>query len=151
VSWVPAEARHVAPLIAQLGDERRAELISICEQASMPPEEMMIQALNNSRETFCYIDDDGEPITIIGCIPVNGRAVVWMVGVEARIENHKKFFLAESRRWITAAAGHYGILCANVAKAEKKSLRWMDWMGFRRVGEVMAFGREAWQLERPHD
>lgn len=146
---VTAEPEHVPALIAQLGDARRSELISMCEQVNTPPDIMLMRALGNSQERFCWLDDDGEPITLIGCIPINIGAFVWMLGVEARIEGHKKFFLKESRRWIKQTADSYGILRASVAKTERKSLRWMDWMGFRQVGEVTAFGREAWELERP--
>jgi len=144
----PGEYSHIEPLLAQMSEARRKEMVSLSEQLNASPADMLCSSLDNSSETFTYFAD-GDPIAMGGVAKTPVGGFCWMIASTERVEQHKKYFLQESHSRIDHWSEVYGDLFVDVAVEEVKSIRWLEWLGFHRTGKMAhLLGRDVCRLER---
>jgi hypothetical protein len=57
-------------------------------------------------------------------------------------------FLRECRRWIEELGGRYVRLIGTCESGNDLSFRWLKWLGFEPVGEIMVNSRQLIRMER---
>lgn len=149
---VSAELGHIQPMVERVSGAQKRNMVALCEARNISPADMLVHACEASHDPFCALDDEG-PIALGGCVltpAMSGGTFVWMLGIMDAIEQHKKWFLRESREHCERMSNTYGPLWVNVDDQEYKSLRWLSWLGFVDVDKPVEWmGRTLRRLEKP--
>jgi len=129
--------------------ERFLPLLSDFDRAEMERHggaAMLQQAIGRSCYTFAG-DVDGSPAWIGGVIADDDTGRVWMMA-NPLVERAKKQYLRETRQHTLAMQALFPRLCAVVDERYTKSLRWLEWLGFKPVLKDEVMGVDVVLFER---
>lgn len=104
---------------------------------------MLLRAASNSRHTFAGMDDD-KPVFIGG---VNDDGCVWMVATPD-VAKCRKFYLRTTRQQIEIMQAMFPMLWTYVDERYTRSLRWLEWLGFKITETLTVNGVTARKVER---
>lgn len=142
----PASDDHVVSLIPVMN---RADLTELTMLSNGKPIEAVQSALAKSAYSFCGLIND-QPVALGGVVLTNPPCV-WMVASSEILHKHKKSFLKESQAETSRMHIEFPYLVAYVDKRWRKSVRWMNWLGFVVVDEIEFLKRPAYILELRRD
>lgn len=120
----------IADFLPAMGDAERADLERIGGA------KVLQNAVALSVHSFAGVVD-GVPAFVGGVVQaddaVTGR--VWMMATPA-VDRAKKFYLRETRRQVDLMMQMFDRLETKVAVDYPRSLRWLEWLGFK-IGETI--------------
>ena len=94
--------------------------------------------LYGSEVLCCYGVARNTVLSKSGCI--------WCL-TSVRLQNHKIAFLRRSRQWVGEKQREYDLLWNYVPVWHKKSLAWIEWLGFNIVRSVPIGGEHWYRVE----
>jgi len=104
---------------------------------------LLIRAAANSRHTFAGLVG-AKPIFLGG---VYYEGCVWMVATPG-VADHRKFYLRTTKQQTEIMQSMFPVLWTCVDARYVRSLRWLEWLGFK-IGEtVEIMGQIARKVER---
>lgn len=135
-----------------LSPQLRPTDIRELEAASgLPVAEELRRSVSTSKQA--WVATDGEKIlamfgvsTFHDASPTHG--VIWFVASTA-IESHRKTLVRYSRHWLESLAHEYECVLNFVDARNQVSLRWLEWLGFRRTRLCRGFGTHGeafWEI-----
>lgn len=95
-------------------------------------EDALVESVRRSDWTACGVVD-GAPVCLFGVAPgsvLSGRGVPWMLA-GAGLDRAEIPFLRRSRPVRDAMLATYPHLCNVVDARNTRTIRWLDWLGFR--------------------
>lgn len=118
-------------LLHLLGDMRQADWDEVEAAAG----DVRAALLDGARASLwvdaCVID--GELACVFGVAPLRGllgkQAAPWMLGTPW-IDKNPSVLIAESRKYVARMVGQYPHLLNCVDARNKRSIRWLKWLGF---------------------
>lgn len=113
-------------------DMRQADADEVWASNHHTPLESMMIGWGLSDFSTVAINDNGEPLVMIGLVKrdiLSGSGVVWMLGVN-RAMNHKKEFFRQTKPVIDEMLTICPRLCNMVHGKNKSSVQWLKWLGF---------------------
>jgi hypothetical protein len=119
------DARQIADKLRQ-ADKR--EVFASC---GLVPERALDISVRLCPEPLLGIIN-GEPVSIWGVNPgslATGHGIPWMLGTD-KLDRYAKHWLPVARRALNYSANGYNILENYVDVRNRKSVRWLKWMGF---------------------
>ncbi len=125
---VVATAEHVAELAETM---RQADRDEIRAASMQEPLAALTNGLRASTHAWAGLLD-GEVACIFGVAPISlmgGNGSVWLLGSDL-IDQHPKHFLRRCRRQLAVMARGYSLLQNYVDDRNKKSIAWLEWLGF---------------------
>lgn len=134
------EAREgdASSLAERLRDADKAELIAMSGDVL----EALRESIQVTPDAFvAYIDDPRRPEAAFGVAPsfyAPNHGVPWFLGTDV-IEAYPKFFIRESRRFVSRWQRQFPVLSNWVDSRNTKRLEWLQWLGFT-LGPVKHFG-----------
>jgi hypothetical protein len=135
----PAPVWALSGLLAVMDDADFAELVALTD---MRPADALSFALEKSAYSFCAFDEEDQPIALGGIRHLApGRPLIWMIAATSKLERQKKAFLQLSRAEFAIIRRIYPQLRTFVDSRWTKSIRWLEWLGFRKEGEAEVSGR----------
>lgn len=129
IEVVKARASHLRPIAARM---RKADRDEVAASSGMTPLAALSFSYRNSRDAYVVLID-GRPEMIFGVGDINllgGVGAPWLLGTNA-VWRIRKEFIAQSRRWLRQLFSHYTLLQNVVDCRNRKSIRWLGWLGFR--------------------
>lgn len=108
-------------------------------------------SIHDSKLAMTILDDDGTPIGVFGVSPfdASGRVgIIWLVGTEDLNTKHKTRFLRECRKGIHLLHEVYPCLTNLVHEDNHLHRRWLNFMGFKRLGTVQLNGHTFIEFAR---
>lgn len=108
------------------------------------------RSLSDSTESWA-IDKDGEALGLFGIIasPQKGCGNVWLLGTDALFTKHRMWFVRRSAVITSILRRRWHTLDSLVDEANRPLNRWVEWLGFSKIGQVTdAVGRtlNKWRL-----
>lgn len=131
ITVLPAVEGDAHELVPLLRPEDRVEVITL----GLDPVDGLLQSLIGAREAWTY-RADGRIVCMAGITPLSliGRtAVPWLLGSELVIQ-HRRAFMAETRRMVAHWLTLFDALLNVVDARYEAAIRWLRWLGFE-VGE----------------
>lgn len=123
------------------------DMIEVAELLSGNPIRTLMKILERS---YCYSFcgyDDGRRVVCVGGILPSEPPYIWMMAADSAAERDKKAYLRASRSELERILMLYPKVRCGVDNRRAKSLRWLRWLGFVKVGEIEAFGRTGSIME----
>jgi hypothetical protein len=97
-------------------------------------------------ESYCATPDcqvglgrDGHPLCIGGCVPYQGRGVIWLLATDA-ILGERINFLRSSRWWVDKLQAEYPVLTNAVDERNTVHIEWLKWLGFTFIKRHPEYG-----------
>lgn len=121
----PAHAIAMAPRL------RPADVAEVRASSGRTPRDALLASLRRSTQAWTGFVDDA-PACIWGVGPLSlacGRGCPWLLGT-AQVEQHPREFLRQSRVFLREMLATYGELENVVDARNRRSLRWLAWLGF---------------------
>ena len=115
------------------------------------PTRPLWMSIHYSKLAMTINDDDGTPIGCFGVNPFDGServGIVWLVGTEELNTKHKTRFLRECRRGIELLHEVFPCLTNLVHEDNHLHRRWLNFMGFKRLGTVQLNGHTFIEFAR---
>jgi hypothetical protein len=144
----PAQTTDAFVLGPQL---RRADTIECEALFGIPPTLPLWQSIRGSKLAMTILDDDGAPLGCFGVGPFDASELVgfvWLVGTDRMIEKYTKRFLRECRKGIDLLHEVYPCLTNVVHEANTVHRRWLNFMGFKRLGTIRINGNNFIEFAR---
>jgi hypothetical protein len=144
----PAQTEDAFVLGPQL---RRADTAE-CEAAwGLPPTFPLWLSIRDSKLAMTILDDDGTLIGVFGVGSFQGServGFVWLVGTETLTTKYARRFLRECRKGVHLL--HEVIPCLTNLVHEDNHIhrRWLNFMGFKRLGTVQLNGHTFIEFAR---
>lgn len=113
-------------------DMRQADAEEVWASNHHSPIESMMKGWELSDVSTVAIDDNGEPLVMIGLVKrdvLTGSGVVWMLGAD-RAMKHKKEFFRQTKPIINEMLTICPRLCNMVHSKNTNSILWLKWLGF---------------------
>jgi len=129
IQWVKPTVALVESIAA---DMRQADAEEVWASNHHSPLESMMKGWELSDVSTVAIDDNGEPLVMIGLVKrdvLTGSGVVWMLGAN-RSMNHKKEFFRQTKPIINEMLTICPRLCNMVHNKNTNSILWLKWLGF---------------------
>lgn len=128
--------------IEELADHLREEdkLEVFCSHG-YGPRQALTYSFETSKECNSIISDDEKVIGMfgIGVTPDNKSAVPWLLASD-ELSKIAKQFLPESKAWVDRVVEPYDNVFNYVHAANKKSMRWLKWLGFTLDEKAVSYG-----------
>lgn len=133
VEFVDARPEHVPPLVGNMRAHDREEF----EVAGAEPVGSIISTMARSAMAKVALVD-GEAACLWGVKEdsVVGGGHIWLVTTPL-VERHPRTFVRRSREAVDCAMNEHPLLWGLVDSRYAVSRRWMEWMGFEAVSEVV--------------
>lgn len=123
---MPATAAHAAKMAAAAKEMWSAEVLSLVD-----PDGAIHGAVD--RADFAWAGEaDGEMVALWGVQSeslLSRRGYCWLLTTPA-VEDHLFTFVRYSRIELARIEGSYDLLYGFVDAANRKSMRWLEWLGF---------------------
>ena len=121
------EHEFIKKFMLDLREADRRELAAVCN--GMFGKEIS-ESVENSEEAYTVIDEEGIPLAIFGIVAVEGREgrMIWCLGTNA-LDRYKRPFVHESRGIMMHWLARHHVLYNCVGEFNKKSIRWLKWLG----------------------
>ncbi len=142
----PATLDHVSSLVPSMN---RTDLSELNILSRGKPVEAIQEALTKSVYSFCGLIDS-KPVALGGIVMAD-PPIVWMIADSETLSHNKKSFLKESFNEVARMQSQWPLLATHVDTRWRKSLKWLNWLGFELAGEIMVFHRPAnvMEIRRP--
>jgi len=139
----PASAAALAELLSALADDDLAELACLSQGN---PIRALLRVLDRSTYSFCARDDRNH-VVFVGGVMLDDPPYLWMMAAAGAVARDKKGFLRTTRAELGEILSRWPTLQCAVDDRWVKSLRWLKWLGFVKVGDREAFGRHGSLME----
>ena len=129
IQWVKPTVALVESIAA---DMRQADAEEVWASNHHSPLESMMKGWELSDVSTVAIDDNGEPLVMIGLVKrdvLTGSGVVWMLGANEAMK-HKKEFFRQTKPIIDEMLTICPRLCNMVHNKNTNSILWLKWLGF---------------------
>lgn len=129
IQWVKPTVALVESIAA---DMRQADAEEVWASNHHTPIESMMKGWELSDLSTVAIDDNGEPLVMIGLVKrdvLTGSGIVWMLGAD-RAMKHKKEFFRQTKPIINEMLTICPRLCNMVHNKNTNSILWLKWLGF---------------------
>ena len=148
IQWV----KPTVALVESIADDmRQADAEEVWASNHHSPLESMMKGWELSDVSTVAIDDNGEPLVMIGLVKrdvLTGSGVVWMLGAD-RAMNHKKEFFRQTKPIINEMLTICPRLCNMVHSKNTNSIIWLRWLGFT-IGDPIPHGPDNELFHRFH-
>lgn len=148
IQWVKPTVALVKSIAA---DMRQADAEEVWASNHHTPIESMMKGWELSDVSTIAIDDNGEPLVMIGLVKrdmLTGSGVVWMLGAD-RAMKHKKEFFRQTKPIINEMLTICPRLCNMVHSKNTNSILWLKWLGFT-IDEPIPHGPDDELFHRFH-
>lgn len=109
------------------------------------PAAVLSQGLEDSDPCMTIMSPSGEPVAMFGVVPMSpGLGSIWLLGTD-KLE-HKdvvRTFLRYCRRWVEGLGKRYPVMFNYVHFSNKKTIRWLRWLGFEFQEDPRILGAKA--------
>ena len=130
---IPATYAHIAPMVARLDPERRAQLLAMTGGVGILYDNIRLSSM-----TWCGVDGDG-PVTLGGVVPATGGdGYLWQI-ITPAIALHKRAYLLQGRAVISRALLAYVRLVTVIEADYTAALRHVRRLGWQ-VGSAIDMG-----------
>lgn len=135
--YIRAYTKADDPEISQL-KLRKMDAIEAEAVTGLPPIQSLFFAIKCSSEVH-VIDYNGDIIGVFGVAPgVGGRGVPWLLATEA-LDKVQYRFARQSIDVIRYWLDTYPQLVNFVAKENAPSIKWLEWLGFTILEDIVVF------------
>ena len=133
---IPHDIRYVADRM------RSVDIVELqAEGCTASPYKVLYRSCVISDEAYTAIDTRAERRTPVALFGVGtlyaeeaGYAAVWFLGTDGLYAPHNaRVLLRVSRLWMDYFTSRYGTIGNEVHAGNVRSLRWLEWCGFRRL------------------
>ncbi len=142
ITMLAATDGDVRELAPRLREEDRAEVVAL----GVDPVDGLSQSITGACEAWTY-RADRQIICMAGISPLSliGRVgVPWLLGSELVLE-HRRAFLAETRRMVAHWLTLFDVLRNVVDARYQAAIRWLRWLGFE-IGEPFPLGNGTFRV-----
>lgn len=118
------DARELAPLL-RVEDRQEVQALGVA------PLEGLLQSLAGALEAWTY-RVDGQIVCMAGITPrslIGRTGVPWLLGSEL-VGQHRRIFMAETRRMVDHWLTLFDVLSNVVDVRYEGAIRWLRWLGF---------------------
>lgn len=112
------------------------------------------QGINQDDEKeFCKKNEclvgilDINPVCLFGCEPIGGSFIPWLIST-VDISDNATWFLRQSKKILAIWLKEFGNLTTYVHVEHKKSIAWLEWLGFERKIKIEINGLPYYLYER---
>lgn len=132
-------------LVDLAGDLRSTDYAEIKATSGEDPATALVSAVMVSTHAWVILADD-DPIAAFGCAPSAdpSSAVVWMLGSPRMDERANAIaILRLSRPYLDQMQTAYASLWNHIDARNDRSMKWLEWCGFRVLEAGQSFGVEG--------
>ncbi len=122
---VPAAAEHIEPIAAAI---RQADCNECWAAGAMTARDALRMSLDGAALARTWLVD-GQPAAMGGISGERESASIWLLTTDL-VEQHRRRFLADSRRSLDAVKDDYELLFNFVDVRNRRTIRWLKWLGF---------------------
>lgn len=112
-------------------EEDKAECLSV---TNLPLEERIRVGVENSVESYAFVDERDNPCALFGVMRNKGASFCWLL-TTILIEQHKKSYMKEVKRFVKEWYNKYGILFVIVDVRYERAIKLIEWCKFKRYGD----------------
>lgn len=112
-------------------EEDKAECLSV---TNLPLEERIRIGVENSIESYAFVDDRDNPCALFGIMKHNDSGLCWLL-TTILIEQHKKSYMKEVKRFVKEWYNKYGILFVIVDIRYDRAIKLIEWCRFKKYGD----------------
>jgi hypothetical protein len=136
IEYVVAKHEHVEPIAAKM---RQSDIDEITASTGNSP--FTALSIGAAESQLCWtMLKDGEPVMMFGCkyAPelAGDIAVIWMLATD-EAEQCKKALTIDAVRYVDIMHCHYPRLFNLVDARNKKTIRWLEWLGFEMLPPII--------------
>lgn len=142
----PATLDHITSLIPIMN---RTDLSELNVLSKGKPVEAIQDALSKSIYSFCG-SINSQPVALGGIVN-SEPPIIWMIAASEILSRHKKSFLKASFNELARMQIQWPLLVTHVDTRYRKSLKWLNWLGFKTSEQIVIFQRPAnvMEIRRP--
>ena len=142
---IPAEAAHIAPIAAHMREADRREVMA--SHGHTPGEALAASLARSDLAWTCLVN--GEPAFMWGAARtgslITRTGAPWLLATPA-IYQVRRAFLRFSRFYVEQMQARFPRLANYVHAANRLSVRWLAWCGFRVETEPVRFNGESFRF-----
>lgn len=123
---------------------RVSDILEIKAATGMDPVVALPTCALYSDVCCTVLTPDGDCVGILGIVlhPINDLVgEIWMVGTSG-LTRFPKTFLRSTQHWIGILREYYAVLWCCVDQRNQKTIRWLEWCGFKFVRQIPNYGYE---------
>ncbi len=139
----PALETQVDPLFESMNYTDRSEMSALSGGRSVA---MLKAIVAQSAYSWCALIDS-RPVAMGGIIASSTGYAGWMVADSDTLYRYRKSFLRASREETARMRAFAPGFVTHVDQRWRKSLKWLQWLGFQPVGEFEFNGRRGVKLQ----
>lgn len=130
------KTKHFAALAAAMRQDDRREALAMLGMGGGPA---LFLSMYCSKEMYVVTNEADVPLCAFGVCSANGVNLIWFIASQ-EIEKHKRDLLQQAKGELDKLVDKYGRLENLVDIRSKKSLRFIRWLGFTFMPEVVGAG-----------
>ena len=137
---IESTVRHISPIAKSI---READLLEILAAGSNSPYDSLWDGHRMSNPGYTFIVDN-KPVCMFGVVPFEDNprwGTIWMLGTDDITDKYSFQFLRWSKRFLPTLMEPYEMVCNIVDARNTVHIRWIKWMGFKFIRQVV-FGPE---------
>lgn len=112
-------------------EEDKAECLSV---TNIPLEERIRIGVENSVESYAFVDDYDNPCALFGLMRNEDANLCWLL-TTILIEQHKKEYMKEVKKFVKEWYNKYGKLFVIVDIRYERAIKLIEWCKFKRNGD----------------
>ena len=128
------DAEYVGPRL------READRLEVQASVGGCPKAALQDAVENSEPEAYTCLDRGLPFGMFGVVPFSDNprfGVIWLLGTDYLTDSVTVSFLRWSKRFLPTLIEPYDLVCNVVDKRNEVHIKWINWLGFSFIREII--------------